>query len=136
MQEIIDLERRITAALERIAKSAMHPARRTDAADEEGVFGENGDLAEILDEERMANAQLQERLRVLSERESVQAQRTENEISEIKVAHAAEVRSLNALVESMSKEMKALRAERQAEAEQITDIVAALTPIIEEARHA
>lgn len=136
MQEIIDLERRITAALERIAKSAMHPAKRTAAADEEGVFGENGDLAEILDEERMANAQLQERLRVLSERESVQAQRTENEISEIKVAHAAEVRSLNALVESMSKEMKALRAERQAEAEQITDIVAALTPIIEEARHA
>ena len=136
MQEIIDLERRITAALERIAKSAMHSKKRTNAADEEGVFGESGDLAEILDEERMANAQLQERLRVLSERESVQAERNANEISEIKVAHAAEVRNLNALVESMSKEMKALRAERQAEAEQITDIVAALTPIIEEARHA
>ena len=114
----------------------MHSKKRTGAADQEGVLGESGDLAEILDEERMANAQLQERLRVLSERESVQAQRNANEISEIKVAHAAEVRNLSALVESMSKEMKALRAERQAEAEQITDIVAALTPIIEEARHA
>ena len=136
MQEIIDLERRITAALERIARSvAQSVAPRAAPSDPaEIVAPEN--LQDALEEERMANAQLHERLRILRDRESVDRQNFEAEVAALKATHAAEARDLVTLVETMTRELTALRAERRAEAEEITDIVAALNPLIVEARHA
>ncbi len=135
MQEIIDLERRITAALERLSKTigrtdrALPPAQgKSDAAP--------SDLQVALDEERMANAQLQERLRVLNERDAVQSDKSMAEISALNANQAAEMHALERQIENLTRELTALQAERRAEAEEITDIVAALNPLIEEARHA
>ncbi len=141
MQNITDLEQRITAALERIARAvATEPLRAQDhdapVGGEADPDGEANPLFAELQEERMANAQLQERLRSLREREQSSSAKHEAAIAALKAVHAKQSRDLVALVDSMTKEMNALRAERRAEAEEITDIVAALNPLIEEARHA
>ena len=119
MQDIIDLERRITAALERIGKSVKD--RPVSSPDAGAATAPGGGLQDLLDEERMANAQLQERLRILIDREA---------------ALAAELADLTARNDALTRDLAALQAERQAESSQITDIVAALNPLIEEARHA
>lgn len=61
MQEIAEYERRIASALDRLE-------RRLD----NGTAGASVDLQTALDEERMANAQLTERLRVVSERQTAE----------------------------------------------------------------
>ncbi len=136
MQEIIDLERRITAALERIARSVAQSAAPRAAPSDPAEIVAPENLQDALEEERMANAQLHERLRILRDRESVDRQNFEAEVAALKATHAGEARDLVTLVETMTRELTALRAERRAEAEEITDIVAALNPLIVEARHA
>lgn len=141
MQEILDLERRITAALERIGRAVTlaAPGDAPAAAPRAAVAPENlapEQLAGALDEERMANAQLTERLRVLHEREAAERQLVVDEMAQIKTAHASEVQDYLAQIAALTREITALQAERRAEAEEITDIVAALNPLIEEARHA
>lgn len=122
MQDITELERRISAALARIgqgieALAAPAPEAATGPVDESALV-EIGRLNDALDEEKMANAQLNERLRVLRAREG-------------------EVRAeLEAKVAELQAELAALRAERAEEAAEIAEIVAALTPIVEETTHA
>ena len=65
MQDITELERRITAAMDRIAAGVE---RRASAG--QGAEAEIARLTEALDEERMTSAQLNERVRVLREREA------------------------------------------------------------------
>ena len=136
MQEIIDLERRITAALERIARSVAQSVTPHLVPSDPAEIVAPENLQEALEEERMANAQLHERLRILRDRETVDRQSFDAEVAALKAAHATEARDLVILVDNMTRELTALHAERRAEAEEITDIVAALTPLIEEARHA
>jgi allophanate hydrolase subunit 1 len=144
MQDIIDLERRITAALERIGRSVAQVAERApEPGDAAAGFSASPssellpeDLQVALDEERMANAQLQERLRAVREREQGDRQRFDEALEAAKAAHLAEMDEMSAAMERLTTEITALQAERQAETEEITDIVAALTPLIEEARHA
>ena len=141
MQKITDMEQRITAALERIARAVAKEPRRVQDHDapvrgEAALDGEANPFFAELQEERMANAQLQERLRSLRERELSSSAGHEAAIAALKAVHVEQSRDLAALVDRMTKEMNALRAERRAEAEEIKDIVAALNPLIEEARHA
>lgn len=146
MQDITDLERRITAALERIgrgidgiATAAPPPAALGAEVVEGGLpFGPD-ELQAALDEERMANAQLHERVRVLRDKEAADRQRNVETLSALHNELQGERKDraiLREQIESLEQELAALRAERRAEADQITDIVAALNPLIEEARHA
>jgi predicted PilT family ATPase len=123
MQDITELESRISAALARIGAgidvlSAPAAAQPETGAVDESAMIEIGRLNDALDEEKMANAQLHERLRVIRERE-------------------AEARSgLEAQLADALGELTALRAARAEEAAEIAEIVAALTPIVEETSHA
>src|SRR5690606_15024996 len=89
MSDITELERRLSAALERIARAADDLAR-TEAAPapapvQPAGAGEAGELREALESERTANAQLTERVRAIKEKqESVVAG------LERKVAHLTE----------------------------------------------
>lgn len=143
MQEITDLERRITAALERIGRGVEGLGRprafAQSAADPDDFPMASEDLQAALDEERMANLQLNERLRVLRDKDAADRQRQGEELTALQGELQGERRELALLreqIDSLEQELAALRAERRAEADQITDIVAALNPLIEEARHA
>lgn len=149
MQEITDLERRITAALERIgrgidgiatgtATGATPPDARRELVEGGLPFGPD-ELQAALDEERMANAQLHERVRVLRDKEAADRQRNAETVSALQIELQGERKDMTILreqIDSLEQELATLRAERRAEADQITDIVAALNPLIEEARHA
>jgi chromosome segregation ATPase len=161
MQQIAELERRITAALERIGRGvdglAAQPGPIT-GIDPEDVAR----LNEALDEERMANAQLSERLRAVRDKEAEtkaalnariadltrQDEERGAELNRLRrtVAHLTdEISALRATAQSgladpaqinraLLAELSALRATRAAEAAELADIVAALNPLIEEAR--
>jgi chromosome segregation ATPase len=79
MNDIAELERRIAYAMERIAKGvealdkAAPPAQAT-AADQSGHDDELAQLRAQLTEERLANAQLEERLRVIKQKQQAQAE--------------------------------------------------------------
>jgi hypothetical protein len=75
MQDILELERRITAAMERITYGVERLGGGGAGVGAPGAEPATGDaaariahLTEALDEERMTNAQLNERLRVLREK--------------------------------------------------------------------
>lgn len=163
MQEIAELERRITAALERIGRGVEslggqgQPAMPALAGD-----GDVARLTELLDEERMANAQLSERLRVVRDkdgsdkaalvaaRDALQDQlgAQSDELTRLRRSldlvngELADLRDLaeRGVVEpehinkAMLAELEALRSARASEAVEIAEIVAALNPLIAEAR--
>ena len=119
MQNIAELERRITAAVERIGrgvetlKSTLPtPSDQPTAMLPESDFAA---LNELLDEERMLNAQLNERLRVVHQKDDAEKQRLVDQIA------------------SLTAEVAALNAARAAEADELAEVIAALNPLIEEA---
>lgn len=109
--EIADLERRIAAALDRIGRGLDNfdvPAP--------AVSGDDVDaLREALEAERATSAQLAERLRTVKDRES--AART----------------ALEAQVADLTGQLAALQSDRAAEHAEMTDILAALGPLVNEA---
>lgn len=118
MQDIAELERRISAALARIDRGIeglAAPAAAADPGPNAGAEAEIARLSEALDEERMANVQLAERLRVVKSREVE--------------ARAA----LEAKLAEVTAELANLRAARAEEAAEVAAIIAALAPIVEEA---
>ncbi len=170
MQDIAELERRITAAMERIAKgldrvpapiSPVTPVQG-DAPVPAAAAGPNevARLTEALDEERMANAQLAERLKVVRDKEAKLRGALEEQIAELMrqldaqglelsrahrtmVKQGGQLRSLREAAEAqvadpalinrtMEVEMEALRATRGAEVAELEDILAALDPLIAE----
>lgn len=161
MQQIAELERRITAALERIGRGVESLGARLVVADT-GGDAEIARLTEALEEERMANAQLSERLRVVRKKDAAaQADLTaeldtatgllETQETELRRLHrsAAELTEELALLRgvavsgvtdpqlinrAMLVELETLRAVRTAEAVELAEIVAALVPLIEEPR--
>lgn len=118
MQQISELERRITAALERIGRGVEGLTAANAAPSAMLPESEFAKLNDVLEEERMANAQLNERLRVHRDRE---------------VALANQVTDLTAQLASCTAELAALQAARSEEAAELADILAALNPLIEEA---
>lgn len=163
MQDIAELERRITAALARIAiglDRAPVPAGPVEPlviADPEAT-AEIALLSAALDEERMAAAQLAERLRVVRDKEAKLRSALEEQVAELMrqldaqglelsrahrtmVQQGGQLRALREAAEAqvadpalinrtMEVEMEALRATRGAEVAELEDILAALDPLL------
>ena len=163
MQEIAELERRITAALERIGRGIETLGGQTPATAPMHVGDSDlAQLTEALDEERMANAQLAERLRVVRDKDDAekaalaaardalqdQLEAQTDEVNRLRRSldqldgELADLRDLAArgVVEpehvnrAMLAELEALRSARASEAVEIAEIVAALNPLIAEVR--
>ncbi|GGL62423.1 hypothetical protein [Wenxinia marina] len=157
--DISDLERRITAALDRIRRgidAIPEPAPAPEISAEDHAA-----LSQRLEEERTANAQLEERVRVLKERqegriaalerevaaERERAGRLDGDLQALRQANAelsdtvAQLRG--ALEEGLDDpalvnrailaELEGLKAARAADRTEIEEILAELRPIIEEA---
>ncbi len=162
MSELPQLETRITAALERIRtgldglQAAPEPQSGADASALEAQVGE---LNTKLDEEQTANAQLEERVKLLKERQDgklaelesnvdagrARSARMDRELQRLRQVNA-ELRDINsklreAVAEGVSEphlvnkamlaELEALRAARAADAAEMDAILEELTPIIE-----
>ena len=166
MNDIAELERRIAYAMERIAKGvealdkAAPPAQAT-AADQSGHDDELAQLRAQLTEERLANAQLEERLRVIKQKQQAQAERSEAELastrsamtqldaelsrlrraneqleasnSALRKANEANVGEPHLINKSMMAELESLRAARQTDLAEVEAIKSALSPLLKEA---
>ena len=149
MPTIAELERRITAAFDRIGQGlANRPA------------GDMPALQDALESERSTAAQLAERLRSVKQRETAATADFEARIAELTAARdqqaleqdrlhktVAELRDTlttqteamragvtapEAIHQSLLAEMQALRAERRDEAAEMQAILSALEPLLEE----
>jgi len=153
MSDISELERRITAALDRIG-----------AGVEAMSTADDGGLAEALEAERMANAQLEERVRAIKQTQETTLARLEAEVAALRQAVAdtdadlQQVRSVNASLrasnaklreanaagladaslvnDAMEAELSALRAARDADRAEIDRVLGTLEPVLTEAANA
>lgn len=164
MQDIAELEQRITAALERIGKGLdrIRAAPRAPAPAPAAAAGGDAALRAQLEEEKALNAQLQERLRNLRERESksdlqaridrltqqldvqgLELQRLRRtaanlreQLAALTAAQAAGVTEPQLINKAMAAELDALRALRLSEMAEMDEILAALEPHLMEAGNA
>ncbi|MEJ6398698.1 hypothetical protein [Yoonia sp. 208BN28-4] len=156
MSDITALESRITSALDRIRAGVDKMSEAAAAVPEVDVSGLQTDL----DEERMANAQLQERLRTLKERHDTALSELENkvtgqqgqmaametELQKLRQANA-DMRDINGklrdaasegVVEpelinrAMMAEIDALQAQRTSEAAAVDAILSEIKPLLKE----
>lgn len=166
MDTIAELERRITAALMRIGQSVEKIAAPPPPPPDSGPVATLADgvaeaeiarLNEALDDERMVSAQLNERLRTVRDKESVERLALQVEVDRLMklldsqglemqrlkktvVALREQTRALTEAGQSgqiephlinkaMLTELEALRALRSAEAAELDEIIAALDPL-------
>jgi hypothetical protein len=160
--EIADIERRLSAALDRIGKGLGRIGAPTAGAAK--APADVAALKEALDTERQANAQLQERLKAVRERDSsalstleakvdrltqqldvqglelmrmrkvtVQLRETVRVLTDAAVSGTTEPHLIN---KAMLAELEALRALRQTEVAEMDEILAELRPILEDMPHA
>ncbi len=158
MSDISELERRITAALDR----AVQAMDRLAAASGSGSGESDGaDLAAELEAERTANAQLEERVRAIKEKQETTVAGLDAEVTRLREAVEnrdgelqriksvnAELRSSNQALreanangladphlvnKSMMSELESLRAARAADRAELDDILATLEPVLKEA---
>ena len=162
MSDIEELEGRISAALDRIARGIDGLAPAQDAPETEtGADAVSvQDLQTQLDEERLANAQLEERVKRLKERQDTKLAALEGEVAEYRDRLAgmdrdlqrlrqvnAELRNLTGQLraaategvaeahlinKAMMAELDAVRATQAADAAEIDAVLGELRPIIEE----
>lgn len=155
MDDIAEFERRITAALDRAAQ----------ALDALGAAGDDGEdaatLKAELEAERVANSQLEERVRAIREKQEKTVARLEDEVADLREALAAkdtvlqQTRSVNEALRasnqalrkanvkglgdpglvnaSMVTELDSLRTARAADRAEIEEILATLKPVLKEA---
>jgi hypothetical protein len=154
MNDISEYERRITAALDRAAQ----------ALDKLSAAGEGGDAEALkaeLEAERVANQQLEERVRAIKETQEQTVKSLEANVADLKKALAtrdAELQRLKSVNEDLRKsngalreanaegvgnadlvnsamvtEIESLRAARAAERAEIEEILATLEPVLKEA---
>ena len=156
MSDISELERRITAALDRAAQAMDRLGVAT--ASDGGV--DAAALADELEAERVANAQLEERVRAIKEKQETmvagleaqvarlraQVESRDGELSRLKAVGDDLRKSNQALREanasalpdpelvngSLVVELDALRAARSADRAEIDDILATLAPVLKE----
>lgn len=161
MQEISQLEQRITAALERIGKGVdrLAAAPGSVPAAPAAAPAPDATLRAQLEEEKSLTAQLQERLRTLKEREAkadqqdkidrltqqldvqgleLQRMRRTNaalrdQLAALRAAQAAGVTEPQLINKAMAAELDALRALRLTEMAEMDEILAALDPHLTEA---
>jgi predicted nucleic acid-binding Zn-ribbon protein len=165
MQDIIELEKRITAALERIGKGvdrlASQPRQPTAAAAPAAPPSDSA-LRAQLEEEKSLTAQLQARLRAAKDREAkgdlqekvdrltldldvqgleLQRMRRVNaslreQLEALRTAAAAGATEPGLINKAMAAELEALRATRLTEMAEMDEILAALEPHLTEADNA
>ena len=162
MQDIAELERRITAALERIAVGVdrLPASAATAAAPVGGGEKELSQLRAALEEERIVSAQLTERLRSVKEKDALlraeldeKCQRLTRQLDtqglelqrmrktavqlreQLREMREAQMRDLDPQIlnRAMLAELDALRATRQTEMAEMEELIAELSPLIEEA---
>ncbi len=164
--EIAEIERRLSAALERIGKGLARGggAARPAASPAAPVGSDVAALREALESEKLANAQLTERLKALRERDTSSFSTMEAKVDRLtqqldvqglelmrmrKVTMQLRdtVRAMNeaaiagatepALINrALLVEIEALRALRQTEVAEMDEILAELRPLIGEGAHA
>ena len=160
MSDINSLQGRITAALDRIGAGVSQLNKVSPQAESTAV-AEADALRGQLEEERSANAQLEERVRVLKERQDGNIAKLEKRVetqaatlagldAELQRLRAsnAELRELNAQLRSAASdgatspelinratiaEVEALAAQRATDEAEIDAIITELKPLIEEA---
>ena len=153
MSDISDFERRITAALDR-AQQALEQLGGQDG-------GDSAALAAELEAERVANQQLEERVRAIKEKQETMIAQLEADVRGLKEALSArdaEVQTMRGVNESlrvsnaklreanaqglaepdlvnaaMVTELDSLRAAREADRAEIEEILAVLEPALKEA---
>ncbi|MEO9825428.1 MAG: hypothetical protein ABJF50_13510 [Paracoccaceae bacterium] len=153
MSDISDLERRITSALDRATKALEQLSAQSEEA--------GPDLSAELEAERVANRQLEERVRAIKDKQETTVSALEREVADLKGALSArdgevqQMRSVNAALretntalrdanakgvgepslidQAMSSELDSLRAARSAQQAEIEEILATLEPILKEA---
>jgi hypothetical protein len=163
MQDITELEKRITAALERIGKGvdrlAMQPRSSAPA---QAAAAPDAALRAQLEEEKSLTAQLQARLRAAKEREAkgdlqekldrltqeldvkgleLQRMRRVNaslreQLEALRTAAAAGITEPHLINKAMATELEALRATRLTEIAEMDEILAALEPHLTEVGNA
>jgi len=165
MQEITELEKRITAALERIGKGVDRLAstpRSSAATTAPAAPPADSALRAQLEEEKSLTAQLQARLRAAKDREAkgdlqekvdrltqdldvqgleLQRMRRVNaslreQLEALRTAAAAGVTEPGLINKAMATELEALRATRLTEMAEMDEILAALEPHLTEAGNA
>jgi hypothetical protein len=152
-----ELERRIHAALDRIAAAA-------EGLTAGGAATDGGDLTAALEAERAANAQLEERVLAIKQKQETVVGRLEREVAELKAALAVrdatvqKVRRMNGLLRKTNRalraanagsiadpnlvnsaleaELQALRALQEADRAELDEVLATLEPVVREVRHA
>ena len=160
MSDISELERRITAALDR-AGQAMDSLAASSSSEPSESSGDNANLAAELEAERMANAQLEERVRAIKEKQETNVTGLEAEVTRLRGSVEsrdgelqrmksvnAELRTSNQALreanangladphlvnKSMMSELESLRASRAADRAELDDILATLEPALKEA---
>ena len=163
MNDIVDLERRLTSALERIGHG-IDALKNADSSGTEGAAEAQTALESALAEEKTANAQLEERLRSVKEVQEREVRGLSEEIAALKeqlgasetaLAHVKAVngklRGKNAALreanskhlgdahlinQAMLEELEALRATREADAVEVDAILAELKTVVEGEAHA
>lgn len=164
MQDITELEQRITAALERIGRGVDRLATAPRPAAPPPVAAPPGDatLRAQLDEEKALTAQLQDRLRATRDRDSkgdqqdkidrltqqldvqgLELQRMRrttaslrDQLAQLRQAQMAGVSEPQLINKALMAELDALRATRMTEMAEMDEILAALEPHLSEAGHA
>lgn len=165
MQDITELEKRITAALERIGKGMdrLSTHGRAAAPSTTGAApAQDAALRAQLEEEKSLTAQLQARLRAAKDREAkgdlqekvdrltqdldvqgleLQRMRRVNaslreQLESLRTAQSSGVTEAGLINKAMLTELDALRAMRLSEMAEMDEILAALEPHLTEARNA
>jgi len=157
MSDIVELERRIGAALDRIARVAEQAMRRPEPA---AGAEEIARLRAALEAERSANARLNERVNAIKDRQDGTVTQMDRklarladqldiqglELQRLRKANLALVEANRALTEqldarvpdpavlnrALSAELEALRADRRAEMAELEDVLGALAPLVAE----
>lgn len=164
MQDITELEQRITAALERIGKGVdrLNTPGRDRPAPTATAAPVDVALRAQLEEEKTLTAQLQERLRAAKDRDlkgdlhekvdrltqqldvqGLELQRMRrtaaalrDQLAQLRQAQMAGVTEPQLINKAMTAELDALRATRMTEMAEMDEILAALEPHLAEARNA
>lgn len=124
MQDIAELERRITAALERIATGLDRAPTLSEPAAASAADDHTAEIVRLstaLDEEQMANAQLSERLKVVRDKEAKLRSALEEQIADLLRHFDAQGLELSRAHRTMVMQGGQLRALREAAETRVAD---------------
>lgn len=155
MSDLTDLESRISAALDRVARASERLVATAPESDIDPDMVAR--LKEALEAEKTANAQLEERVRAIRERQDAQVEAVGERAGQAE----AEIARLRHVIENLRKnnqalrdaaadgmvdpslinsallsELEALRALRESDRAELDGIIAELSPIAQEAANA